>query len=105
MAQPMIRRGEQGEYRWVETGLPESRLSDLVVPLHTGYRLAVTAFDGGPIRPDPEEQEPGWRVVGQAMVSPPLQATTEIPEAGFDEWYVFDSLPPETWTPECFVSY
>jgi hypothetical protein len=39
------------------------------------------------------------------MVSPPLDERLEIPEAGHDEWYVFEDLPEERWTPETFVNY
>lgn len=98
------RRGQEGEYQWVETRLPQSPLGDIVVPLHAGCRLAVVSFDSGPIRPDEHEQEAGWRVIGQAMVSPPLNASIDVPQAGFDEWYVLDSLPPGAWTPERFVN-
>jgi hypothetical protein len=100
----MIRRGQEGEYQWVETPLPQLPIGDIVVPLHIGCRLAVVSFDSGPIRPDEQEQEAGWRAVGQAMVSPPLHAAVNIPEAGFDEWYIVDSLLPEAWMPERFIT-
>jgi hypothetical protein len=94
-----------GSYRWVQVPDCKSRLGSLIGELHAGRRLAVVAFDSGPLHPDPEEQKVGWSVVGSTMISPSLDASVDIPEAGYDEWYILDRSPEEGWKPEIFVNY
>jgi hypothetical protein len=36
----------------------------------------------------------GWSVQGDQAASPPVQAASEIPAVGFDEWYVYDGDVP-----------
>jgi hypothetical protein len=101
----MIRRGQAGSYGWIQVRDLEQPLGRLIASLHVGKRLAIVAFDSGPLRPDPAEQKGGWVVVGPSAVSPPLDATIDIPEAGYDEWYVLDRIPDLGWNPEIFVNY
>lgn len=100
----MMRRGQKRSYGWIEVRDFEPPLGQLIAALHAGKRLAIVAFDSGPLRPDPVEERNGWSVVGSSMLSPPLDATVEIPEAGYDEWYVMDHIPNHAWSPDVFVN-
>jgi hypothetical protein len=75
------------------------------VRFHPQARLCITACDGGPISPCPEEQARGWIVRGNVLVSPPLAEGLEIPHDQYDEWYLLDEPPPSDWSPEVFVNY
>jgi len=101
----MIRRGHEAQYQWIQIPLPKTSIGRVVVPLHEGCRVAILSFDSGRIQPCDEERQAGWTVVGSAMVSPPLRDDIDIPEAGYDEWYVFETLPDNAWAPQVFVNY
>lgn len=104
----MLQKGQRDDYWWFvgEVGpLLSWSLDEAVVSFHVGRRLAIAAFDSGPFHPGPEELEEGWSVRGQLAVSPELQDHTELPQAGFDEWYVFDEESSPLWEPEVFVNF
>lgn len=104
-ARAMIRVGTNGSFRWLSTDASIPSLDHVIVALHRGLRLAITAFDSGPFRPTPEEQRGGWSVCGDVTLSPPLQPGLEIPYAELDEWYVLEAEPPPQWRPNIFVNY
>jgi hypothetical protein len=101
----MIRVGTNGHFQWLSTEASIPSLHHVIVALHRGLRLAITAFDSGPLQPTPEEQRGGWSVHGDVMLSPPLQPGLEIPSAECDEWYLFEQEPPPQWKPKLFVNY
>ena len=101
----MVQSGQHGRFHWLvgSSSLPSPM--ELTVRYHPALRLCITAFDGGPIRPSPEEQAEGWMVRGEVMVSPPLAEGLDIPHDGYDEWYLLDEPPSSGWQPEVFVNY
>jgi len=66
--------------------------------------LVITAFDGGPISPNPEELKAGWTAYGETMCSPLLISIDGLPFDNNDEWYVFTE-PKRINNPETFVGY
>lgn len=59
-----------------------------------GKRVAVTALDSGPLVLTDREVELGWTMQGRVAISPVVQKVKGLPDAdGYDEWYVFDSVP------------
>lgn len=94
----MIGKGRQAGY-WVVTWADgfDPSLDDLLphVPeAVVGRRVLIASFDSGQFQPTQEELENGWtRQVGQA-VSPLVQAVSDLPAVGFDEWYVYDGDVP-----------
>lgn len=59
-----------------------------------GNRVAITSCDGGPYTPTAEEIRAGWSIAGTTAISKPIADAAELPMPGFDEWYVFSSIPP-----------
>lgn len=68
-------------------------LFELVPELVLGKRVAITSCDSGSYSPSEDELRDGWRVVRTIALSREITLTAELPEAGFDEWYIFDSVP------------
>lgn len=107
--------GKHGEYQWL-TGLDcdISSLLRLCPEVVLGKYLAVTAIDSGPLRLAEQEGLEGWWTADAAKVfsgtswsapeyrddwkvaySPRLTSIHGLPNAGFDEWYVFEQpVPP-----------
>src|SRR5207249_3702271 len=100
----MTRTGTRTHFRWLETSASILSLPEIITRLHRGLRLAIVAFDSGPIQPTIEEQRGGWSARGTVMVSPPLQPGLEIPCAECDEWYLLMEEPRPEWKPEIFVN-
>ncbi len=64
-----------------------------------GNFIAITSCDSGLYKPSVEELAVGWRAETLSTISPRISRPDELPTPGFDEWYVFDSVP--TLTPDC----
>jgi hypothetical protein len=80
--------------QWTEDWDPS--LADLLAAapeLVLGKRIAITSCDSGPYIPSEAELAGGWCVIDRIAVSPKVEAISELPVPGFDEWYVFDSIP------------
>lgn len=116
--QDTIFEGEHGDWQWFVSRRPIDHLDRLVIQQHLGRRLWITAFDGGPIKPTPKEAKAGWRLIedalvspplspniGEAMVSPPLFPGVNIPCDQFDEWYIFEDGHAGDAKFEVFVNY
>jgi hypothetical protein len=58
-----------------------------------GKRVAITSCDSGPYHPSSDELSAGWRVAGTVAISREIVRVAELPMPGFDEWYVFDTVP------------
>jgi hypothetical protein len=102
--EPVTRTGTRARFQWVETTSTVVSLAEIITRLHSGLRLAIVAFDCGPIQPTTEEERDGWSTHGTVMLSPPLRPDLDIPWAECDEWYVFEDEPRSDWHPEIFVN-
>ncbi len=58
-----------------------------------GKRVAMSACDSGAYVPPEDEIRDGWRFVDAIAISKAVTHPAELPTPGFDEWYVFDSMP------------
>lgn len=65
----------------------------LAPALVLGKRIAITSCDSGPYVPSQEERRDGWRLVETTAISKAITRPAELPAPGFDEWYIFDSMP------------
>lgn len=65
----------------------------LAPELVLGKRIAITACDSGPYLPSQDEIGSGWSLAGSTGISKEITRLAELPTPGFDEWYVFDSMP------------
>ena len=67
-------------------------------------RVAITAFDSGPLQLTSEELEPRleatWQHRGESHRGRAIQ-----PHEGYDEWYAFERDIPEFGDVEVFVNY
>src|SRR4051812_38654244 len=97
--------GRRGDYYWFESAeLPLYKLLSQIPEVARGRHVAVTAFDSGPLRLSEEEKASGWRSVEGVAVSPLVDDPEAVPNDQFDEWYIFEALPPVI-RPEVFVNY
>lgn len=55
-----------------------------------GRYVAIASCDSGPYTPTEDEVKAGWRRIGELALRPAVQAVSELPSSGFDEWYVYD---------------
>jgi len=96
----MVKTGKNAGY-WAVTwaGGFDPSLDDLLAHVPeavVGRRVLVASFDSGDLAPTRQDLDDGWSVQGTQAVSPPVQAASDIPAVGFDEWYVYDGeVPPE----------
>lgn len=97
--------GVHGDWYWFVSRQPIEDLLCLVVQEHLGQRLWITAFDSGPITPNPEEMASGWKIVDGVIVSPRLVDGIDIPHDQYDEWYIFPDDRPRLHDLERFVNY
>ena len=101
----MIKTGVHGDYSWFEStnsylSVLVDQLSDLVIDKY----VAITAYDGDPLRLRSEEIRDGWQQINNVALSPVVQKAYEIPQNQYDEWYVFPDLIPFTFN-ESFINY
>lgn len=94
----MVKTGKQSGY-WVVTwaGGSDPSLDDLLPHIPEavlGRRVLIASFDSGQFSPTPHELAHGWSVRGSQAVSAPVQAVSDVPAVGFDEWYVYDGDVP-----------
>jgi hypothetical protein len=82
--------GIHGEYQWIVTQHYLADVLRLCPEIVVGKHVAVTSLDSGPLRLSDEEQAFGWAGRNDIAYSPIIQTVSEMPRAGFDEWYVFD---------------
>lgn len=68
-----------------------------------GHRVAITSFDSRPLEPTQDEYATGWSKQESVAISPTVQDAEELPTAGFDEWYVYETDVPDTPT-QSFVN-
>ncbi len=83
-----MRIGRHGEFYWLVSNEEIRDIDKIIIEYRTGHTLYLATFDSGPLLPNQEELEQGWKVVGEIMVSPPLSDTVTIPYEQYDEWYI-----------------
>jgi hypothetical protein len=54
-----------------------------------GHRIAISSCDSGPYEPTLAEFAKGWTRQEEVAVSPGVNAPSDLPMPGFDEWYVY----------------
>ena len=97
--------GEHKTYQWlVRTDFGIHNLLKMCPMVLLGRHLVITAFDSGPIIPNPEEMEAGWTAHGATLCSPRLTSLKGIQYDNYDEWYVFTEARYLD-NPEIFVNY
>jgi hypothetical protein len=101
----LVQTGEREGYSWVVSRREGLDWPDIIVTAHLGLRLCITAFDGGPIRPGPDERSAGWTMQGDVMISPPLTEGLHVPNDGYDEWYILAEPAFDALELERFVNY
>jgi hypothetical protein len=57
-----------------------------------GLYVAIASCDSGSYTPTDDEVNAGWRRIGVLALSPKVQAVSQLPAPGFDEWYVYDRI-------------
>ena len=97
--------GDRDGYFWIVYSTSFQLDIDALKQFHSGLRLCITSFDSGTIRPNRNERDSGWTVQNNAMVSPPIADTTEIPHDHYDEWYITESPEFSEIEIEVFVNY
>jgi hypothetical protein len=101
----MIHSGTTGDYHWIVSSAPIDSLVEFIVRFHKALRLCITAFDGGPLRPSPDEFAAGWTIQNAVMVSPPICDGVAIPRDQYDEWYIVSQPLVATFQLEVFVNF
>lgn len=100
-----MKRGQTAGYHWFySTTLDIDSIIAEEPSLLLGKRVVISSFDSGLFKPTRAELRLGWRTIGDLAISPPVEAHTELPQAGFDEWYLFDQVPPNLDL-EAFVNF
>ncbi len=61
-----------------------------------GCHVVIASFDSGPLEPTQSEYDLGWQKKNGQAISPRIEVATELPWAGFDEWYLYDGEVPDT---------
>lgn len=97
--------GTHEGWSWLVVRAMVRELPAMTTAYHQGQRLCITAFDSGSIEPSPEERKVGWTMIDGVMVSPPLTPDTDLPCDGYDEWYIFSSLPTKFDFMDRYVNY
>jgi hypothetical protein len=94
----MVKTGKRAGY-WVVTWADgfDPSLNDLLPHVPEAVvdrRVLIASFDSGQFEPTQGELDNGWSVHGGQAVSPLVQAASDVPAVGFDEWYVYDGDVP-----------
>ncbi|WP_120349274.1 hypothetical protein [Paraburkholderia fungorum] len=55
-----------------------------------GRYVAIASCDSGPYTPTADEFAAGWSKIEALAISPKVEAVSQLPAPGFDEWYVYD---------------
>jgi hypothetical protein len=86
----MLTTGSQGLYEWLVTD-QQFGLLQICPEIVLGQYVAITSIDSGAFVPTEEEMVAGWQSRGRIAYSPQVRSVEEIPSAGWDEWYIFDT--------------
>lgn len=100
-----MKRGRTANYHWFySTTIDIDNILKEEPSLLLNKRVVISSFDSGPFKPTRAERHLGWRTIGNLAISPPVDSPTELPQAGFDEWHIFDQVPPNLRL-EAFVNF
>jgi len=81
-----MRRGERGDYHWIESA--DIGLRDLLTVCPEavlGRCVAIAALDGGPILRPEVESERGWIYSNGVAYVPAVSSVAELPYDDYDE--------------------
>jgi hypothetical protein len=91
-AKSVVETGSRGAYRWLTTSRESLHpLLDACPQTVLNKYVAVTSLDSGPLVLHEEERAAGWENRSGIAYSPKLQSVQQLPQAGYDEWYIFQS--------------
>lgn len=101
-------RGQHNNYFWFQTFDTDFTidrfLKEFKQHLIDKY-VSVTSFDSGGLYLSDEEKQIGWTDINEIATSPAVKKETDIPTAGFDEWYVFVKRPSTIKLTDVYVNY
>lgn len=111
-----MKLGRNGAFHWLSSDSHNLRhLLESAPELFLNRYIVVTSNDSGVPSLSPQRQALGWRFDSGVLYSPCLNTTDllasipcqiEGPDGpAFDEWYLFDSPPPDLQPLEVFVNY
>jgi hypothetical protein len=110
----MTQSGVFGDFRWVEIPTERSDIPAVVQVLADeiiGLTAVNVSWDSGRMLPSPEQEQMGWRRVGEFAISPvidralaSLWPSSSCNAGRFDEWYFFRDVE-ERLTLEAFCNY
>ncbi len=101
----MIKTGNHGDFTWFESSNSYlSVLVDQMPNLLVDKYVAITAYDGDPLRLSGDEIRGGWQQISNVALSPVIEQPFDVPQNQFDEWYVFPKLAPFSFN-ESFINY
>jgi hypothetical protein len=85
-------RGRRGAYFWVTDTDLTLQLSDVLAAcpeLVLDKFVVISAFDSGILSLTPDELASGWQPCGGLACSPRISAVSTLPQAEYEEWYIF----------------
>ena len=101
-------RGFYNKYSWFQTFDTDFTidrfLKEFKQHLIDKY-VSVTSFDSGGLYISDEEKQAGWLDIDEIATSPAIKKETDIPTAGYDEWYVFTKRPLKIKLKDVYVNY
>lgn len=103
-----MKKGFRNKYSWFQMSEENFSIDDFRRKFDShllGKYICVTAFDSALLTISPDEKNNGWRTLNGIAISPKIKNDSEIPTAGFDEWYIFSSAPTKFAVEEKFVNY
>lgn len=103
-----MNKGQHNNYFWFQTFDTAFTIQRFLVEFKThllNKYVCVTAFDSGILHLSHEEKQAGWLQVNGTAISPAITKDTLIPNAGFDEWFVFDQIPDELKLTDIYVNF
>jgi hypothetical protein len=90
----MLTVGTHGRHEWLVTD-EHFDLLQICPEVVLGKYIAITSIDSGQLVPSEKEAAAGWQNRGKIAYSPKVENPQDLPRAGWDEWYIFDSHPPD----------
>jgi hypothetical protein len=86
----MLTEGSHGLYEWLVTD-QRFDLLQACPEIVVGKYVAITSLDSGPLILTAKETIAGWQSRGGIAYSPQISNVEDLPRAGWDEWYIFES--------------
>ena len=100
--------GQNDQYFWFQSVDTNHTIDDFLLKFKSflvNRFVCVTSFDSGMLHLAEFEINDGWQTSHKIAISPKLKMDTEIPFAGFDEWYVFEKQPEFYNNVDVYVNY